>query len=202
MSFDQPTLLIGAITIILGIFSLLNSFLVAFIRRRIDRHSRVADLYNEHYSADNYRRVVLPITRIALKWRFLPEQEREEYRKAVRRGWLLDETDPTQLLKTYVNPAELKLDPTKAHFHEAHSSSAYSEHEALTVFLYFWTRLYEMIRSDLIDEKKAKRLLQRSYGYTQGFIQEFREDIQKHAKKGKEPVWVHATLELERFLLK
>ncbi|MEP3265104.1 MAG: hypothetical protein ABJN78_05030 [Hyphomicrobiales bacterium] len=198
MSFDQPTLLIGSITIILGIFSLLNSFVVAFIRRRIDRHSRVADLYNEYYSADNYRRVVLPITRIALKWRYLPKKKREEYRKAIRRGWLIDETDPTQLLKTYVSPAELNLDPTNAHFHETNSSGAYTEHEALTVFLYFWTRLYEMTRSDLIDEKKAKRLLKRSYGYTQEFVQEFREDIKSHAEKGQEPVWVHATIELER----
>lgn len=198
MNLEDPGVLIGALTILLGLFSLANSFSMAWIERRIERRARASDLYNDYYSADNYRRVVWPISRIALKWNALPEPEKSAYRKAVRKGWLIEETADGDLLKAVVSAEELRSDADCAHFRDTQSSEAFTEHEALTVFLYFWTKVYEMMRTGVIDRKVAKRLLKRPYGYTRGFVRALRDDIKAHVKKGHEPIWFEATLALEK----
>ncbi len=85
------------------------------------------------------------------------------------------------------------------HFHKVLPSEAFTEHEALTVFLYFWTKVFELINADVMDQKIAKRLLAKPYGYLGEFIKEFRADIQKNTTMGDLPPWCEATEGLERF---
>lgn len=200
MSLEDPAVLIGVLSVVLGAFSLLNSFAVAWIERRVARRSRAADLYNDYYSADNYRRVVLPVIRLGLKWSALPDDEREAYRAAVRRGWLGFEQEPQRLLAAYVSEERLHADPDRAHFRDTLSSEAYTEHESLTVFLYFWTKVCAMLDAGVVEQKMAKRLLRRPYGYTLSFIRALRSDIEDHVGDAELPVWVAATLRIERVL--
>jgi len=200
MTLEDPAVLIGSLTVVIGAFSLLNSLLVARIERRISRRARAADLYNEYYSPENYRRIVLPVIRLALKWRGLPDAEREAYRAAVRRGWLGFETEPARLLEAYVSAENLHEDADRAHFRDALPAEAFTEHEALTAFLYFWTKVHELLRSGIIERATTRRLLGRPYRYAANFLKELRADIEEHLGDRDAPVWVEATRKLDKVL--
>jgi len=198
MTIDTP-LLIGALTVSIGLFSLLNSIGVALVTQRAERRAKAVELYDEYYSPENYRRVVLPVFCIMLKWWNLPDPQREQYRTVLRRGWTGFESDTNLLLASYIGPDFLTENPDNAHFHKVTPSEAFTEHESLTVFLYFWTKVLELIRADIVDAKTAKRLLAKPYGYLGAFISEFRADIKKQSPSGDMPAWFEATEELEKF---
>jgi hypothetical protein len=200
MSLDHPAVFVGILTGVIGAFSALNSLVVGWVERRRQRRERAVNLYNEYYSADNYRRIVLPVICLHLKWHALPEGERTAYRATVRRGWLGFDNAPERLLEAYVGPEKLHDDPDTAHFRNTVSAEAFTEHESLTVFLYFWTKVYELLKSRVIDHETTARLLKRPYGYVARFLKELREDVERHAGSEALPVWVEATRHLDEIL--
>ncbi|MCH9765498.1 MAG: hypothetical protein K0U34_05840 [Alphaproteobacteria bacterium] len=201
MSSADAPVLIAALTAIVGLFSLLNAFGVALVTQRAERRAKAVEIYDEYYSPENYRRVVLPVFCIMLKWWHLPEPQRSDYRAVLRRGWIGFEADADSLLATYVGADYLGENPNHAHFHKVVPSEAFTEHESLTVFLYFWTKVYELLHADVVDQKTAQRLLAGPYSYLADFIKEYREDIAQHATSDDLPPWHHATQELDKLLL-
>jgi len=199
MSTVSAPLLIGALTVIVGLFSLLNSFVVALVTQRAERRAKAVEIYEEYYSTENYRRMVLPVFRIMLKWWYLPEPKRSEYRATLRCGWVGFDNNSASILTTYIGKDYLEENPDNVHFHKTIPGEAFTEHESLTVLLYFWTKVYELLNADIVDSKTAKRLLAKPYSYLSEFIREYREDIAQHSKSGESPPWHEATQELDRF---
>ena len=198
MTATEATLLVGVLTALVGTFSILNSIGVAVITQRAERRAKAVEIYDEYYTPENYRRVVLPVFRIMLKWWKLPQPQRDEYRAVLRRGWVGFDADATTVLATYLGQSNADEHPEHAHFHKLLPSEAFTEHESLTVFLYFWTKVHELILAGIVDEKTARRLLVRPYGYLAEFIKDFRDDVAKHSKSGELPPWCEATESLEK----
>lgn len=198
MSATFATLLAGGLTALVGVFSIFNAIGAAFVAQRAQKRAKVVEIYDEYYSPENYRRVVLPVFRIMLKWWNLPQPQQDEYRAVLRRGWVGYHSDVPSVMTTYLGSGYLEEDPDHAHFHKLLPSEAFTEHESLTVFLYFWTKVHELLRAGVIDRKTAQRLLAIPYGYLSKFIREFRADIAQHSEAQDLPPWYEATEELER----
>ena len=198
MSVTFATLLAGGLTALVGVFSIFNATGAAFVARRAQQKAKVVEIYDEYYSSDNYRRVVLPVFQIMLKWWNLPQPQKDEYRAVLRRGWVGYNSDTSTVLKTYLGSSYLEDDPDHAHFHRSLPSEAFTEHEALTVFLYFWTKVHELLQAGVMDKRTAQRLLAKPYGYLSDFIKEFRTDIAQHSEAQDLPPWFQATEELEK----
>ncbi|MEM9286551.1 MAG: hypothetical protein AAGA39_11755 [Pseudomonadota bacterium] len=200
MNLEDPAVVIGALTVSLGAASFLNAFLTNRANRKVEARTRATELHTSYYSSDNYHRVVLPVTRILLKWDGLPDDQREAYRAAVRRGWVGFDDAPERLLRSYVDDSTFAIDPDEAHFRTVASAGEYSEHESLALYLYFWTRVDEMIAAGLVEKSLVVRIMSRSYRYGQSFMAKLRTDIEAHAKPGELPAWFAATKRLDKIL--
>lgn len=179
--------------------AILHSLLSGMIQRRLARRERAAELYSRFYSSDNYRRVVAPVYRLMMKWRGLPEPQREPYRAAVRLGWLGVES-PAQLLGAYCSEESLHDDPERAHFRDTLPTESFTEHEALTTFLYFWNQVDELVATGLIDRTLFRRLFKSPFEYYRGFLAELRDDMKPRFPPAGAPAWIAATERLERLM--
>lgn len=192
-------LIIAGATIGLGLITIANTMVSAHLRSRQNRRSRAADLYASFASPDHYRRVSLTFYRVKLKWNALPEPQRETYRKAVLTGWVERGLTQGDLLKAYVSPQSLEGDMQAHHFRETLDAGAFTEHEALTVYLYFWLTLHELLKSNLVDRKVTYRLFRTHFAYAGDFIKQLRDDIQPHFAEDQTPEWVDAIGAIDRF---
>lgn len=200
MSTLDTSIIVGALTVIVGLFSLLNSVGASWVSQRAAQRAKSVELYDEYYSPENYRRVVLPVFRVMMKWMHLPQPKREEYGAVLREAWLGFHEDPARKLTMFEGQGWATDDVYAAHFHHTQSSDAFTEHEALTVLLYFWTKVNELLKAGVIDERTAVRLLRKPYSYLSNFIAEFRADIMRNAGSDELPAWCLATQELEKVL--
>lgn len=194
---DNPEIFLGLFTLALGVISLLNTSLNALLQRRRERRERTASLYRAFYAADHYRRTVAPVYRLMLKWRALPQPVRQAYHEAVRFGWSGATAEPEALLAAYVSPERLTQDPQEAHFRDTLTTEVFTEHEALTVFLYFWSSLDEMLQANLLDRRLVRNLFAGSYGYYAAFLKDLRAEITPHVNRETPPVWIAATERLD-----
>jgi len=157
--------IVAIITVVLGLFSLLNQLITSAIARRNERRNRAVELFRHYYSPSHYRAVLNPVYRLILRIRFLEEPLRQEYQDAVQRGWSdMDRFGAAQLADLNVGTSEAG-DAALMHYEETVDASTHSEHESLTVFMYFWLNLSEMLREGLVDKKVAIRLLRHAYPY-------------------------------------
>jgi hypothetical protein len=196
----DPAIAIGILTVVVGTFSLLNSALNNSNLRRIAARERASQLYNEYYTPEHYRQIVLPVIRLQLKWVALPPEQREAYRTAVRCGWIGFGRDDRKLLKAFVGDDHLFDDAEEAHFRAPLDGMSFTEHESLTVFLYFWTKVDAMLEAKLLERKTTVRLMRRPYRYAQRFLAELREDMAQHGRPDEIPAWFEATKRLDRVL--
>lgn len=197
---DNPEAFVAVVGLVFTVVSVFHSLLMGWIQRRIARRERTAELYDDFYSADTYRRVVAPVMRLTLKWDGLPPEEARKYRDVVRMGWQGFRSDPAQAMRAYVSEEWIKADPARAHFRDTLSTEMFTEHEALTVFLYFWTRLWELVDANLLCRQVARKLFREPYCYYRHFLAELRADVVAHSTaKDVQPPWVHATEKLDAF---
>lgn len=195
----DPGVAVAVFATFFTIVTFAESIWRAWVERRLARRERAANLYDDYYSTDNYRRVVLPVIRVMLKWRGLPNEQRDDFRKALRNGWTGFRKRPGELMRAYVSEENLHDDMAKAHFRDTLSTEEFTEHEALTVFLYFWVKVEAMLDARLIDPKTVKSLFGRPYSYVQPFLKDLREDFQENISKDRTPAWSIATAKLDRF---
>ncbi|GAB4155245.1 MAG: hypothetical protein Tsb0016_27230 [Sphingomonadales bacterium] len=197
---ENPEIMIAAIAAIFAAVEALQAIVIATTQRKTAQRERAVQLYDDFYSAENYRRVVAPVMRLMLKWRGLPNDTRNAYRQAVRCGWLGFSREPEVLMHRYISPEVLQAEPYQAHFRDTLDAGCFTEHEALTVFLYFWTKVHNLLEAKVINRNTTHSLLRVPFQYYAGFIAELRDDTLKNLGVGDvEPAWSSATRALERF---
>lgn len=196
---DNPEVWIGAIGGIIALITFLNSAAMALIQYRRTIRDRSVDLYNEFYSADSYRRIVAPVYRMMLKWRGFPDERRQAYMQAIRSSWTGAKSDPQNMLRAYNSQHRIDMDPDEAHFRDTFSTEVFTEHEALTAFLYFWTKLDMMKESGLISASIIKRMFCGPYCYYRDFLAELRRQVVPYLEHQDAPPWIEATERLDKF---
>lgn len=197
---ENPESFVALAGLVFTVVSVFHSLLGGWIQRRISRRERTAALYDDFYSADTYRRVVAPVMRLTLKWGGLPDEEARAYRKAVRMGWQGFRSRPSEAMKAYISDERIHEDPTKAHFRDTLSTEQFTEHEALTVFLYFWTRLHELLDANLLCKEITHKLFREPYCYYRDFLAQLRDEVrEKKESHDLDPPWVRATEKLDVF---
>lgn len=199
-SFDEnPDVWIAAIGGLIAAITFVNSAIMALIDRRRAIRDRSVDLYNEFYSAESYRRIVAPVYRMMLKWRAYTGEQREAYMQAMRASWTGARTEPERLLEAYNSQSRLDLDPIEAHFRDTFSTEVFTEHEALTAFLYFWTKLDMMRSSGLVSNSVVKRMFCGPFDYYREFLAELRNQVTPRIDQDDAPPWIDATTRLDKF---
>lgn len=177
---------------------------VAALQRHLIRHEYTARVYDEFYSP-RLRNVVDIVYQISLKWspdstgRWPKEAgdvstrlyaDHRAYREAVISGWPVNSGEDFDLYF---------VDYAVDHFKTPIPQAGLTEHQALSVFLHFWSNLEAMIESQVVDEKLATSLFAPMYGYHRDFIAELRGEIeQRQGTASNPPPWIPNTSKLER----
>lgn len=190
--------LIGLLTILIGFFSIFNAYISYKSRTALNTRNRTTHLFEELYSVNGYSAIVAPVFNIMLKWHGLAEPAKTDFQNIVMMGWVGYENVTDIKIKLFCDHDESEL----AHFHYKVRKEAgeITEHEALTAFLYFWSKLDLMLENEVIDKKLTKSLFTRQYDYYRVFIKEIRDLLDEKLEEGDvRPSWYNATLKLEKF---
>ncbi len=190
---------ISGLEIIVGLGMAIFTIVIARIEIVRTRRTRTNDLYAEFYAAEHYRKVVMPVYRIIIKLGALEGRDRTEYIDAIVAGWAHD-PEAAPLADAMTTEGEARLGAFEQHFLFEHSTEAFTEHEALTSFVYFWVRAHRMLETRLIDKRLFQRLFCNSFAYYDDFLIEMRREIGRVAGPGEEPSWVDATAEMQELL--
>lgn len=196
---DNPEVVLGIVALLLTLFSVLTAVFQWWVQLRLARRERAMRLYDNLYSADNYRRVVAPVVRIMAKWNGLPETARKEFQDAVIQGWVGITHSSEDLVRIFDGGFNDDFNAYADHFHREHSTECFTEHESLTAFLYFWTKVYDMYEKNLVAKGVVIRLLSGPFGYYSLFLQDLRERVDA-ALTGDDtkPAWINAIDQLSR----
>jgi hypothetical protein len=154
-------------------------------------------LHDKYFGIDHYLHVVAPTAHIRLKWKLLPESEKERYRDEVVQGWPRKFPKSSDLSR-YIPLDERGDNYTEQHFQKTNTKQALTEHQSLSAFLYFWSNLSVLIREGLADTAICVELFATTYNYSREFIKELRERVRSEVADEKLlPRWIRNTESLE-----
>lgn len=195
---DLATVLIGAGTILVGVGAIGHTEVLRRQQLSADRISRATSLHELHYSPDFFAHVALPVFTIARKWSLLTAEARAEYRDSVLLGWVGYNT--IESLEAMVGGS---LDgAARSHYVPAMGERGLNEHEALTVSLYFWTRVATLGRLRLLDRDVARELFAWPYSYASPFFNDLVTEITERLGVDEVlPQWVAAVAYLDEWFL-
>ena len=186
--------------IIVGLGMAFFTIVMARIQIVRTRRTRTSDLYDDFYNADHYRRVVHPVFCIHRKLAALEGPAREEYIEAILVGWQGKVEDPVEAWHALIPEKHRSLSAMEQHFFVESSTENFTEHEALTSFMYFWVRAHRMIITHLIDKKLFAELFCNSFKYYDDFLHELRTRICETGDPSEIPSWVPATAYIQNLL--
>ncbi len=190
--------LLGLLTILVGVFSLLHAYISYRSKTLLDSRNRTTQLFEELYSINGYSTIVAPVFNVMLKWNGLDEPLKSKYRKIIIDGWVGFESAPSTKLNLFCD--EKDDDLTKFHYKRRKEAGEITEHEALTAFLYFWSKLELMLTNRVIDKKLTKSLFKSQFNYYRKFLEDLRDVHDAHLSENEyPPTWYAATQKLEKF---
>ena len=92
-------------------------------------------------------------------------------------------------------------DLVERHYANRRSTST-SEHDSLTCFLYYWSKVDQLAAAGIADLKVLRELFAPSYTYYRDFLFDLKNEISNHVdKKDVQPRWFGAIERLDRALL-
>lgn len=190
-------LAVVAVVVTVGLYS---------FQKRKEKKEKTIDFSKRHEDRDFYIQVLSPVWKISLKWKYLPFEHREKYQRVVAMGWVgFESQEPEEILSNWIPDFKLTEDYVKEHYLEKLNIDSQTEHEALTMYIHFWTEFWVALKQDLIDEKICINIAQQ-YQYHKDFFFELRKHI-KHLQKtefqnDKLPVWIGQFENLEKFFMR
>jgi len=189
---------LGLLTILVGIFSLLHTYISYRSKTLLDSRNRTTQLFEELYSVEGYSAIVAPVFNIMLKWNGLNEPAKSEYKKVIIDGWVGFENAPTIKVDLFCEAMDNNM--AEFHYKKRKEAGEITEHEALTAFLYFWSKLDLMLTNKVIDNKLTKSLFKVQFNYYRSFIKDLRNILDENINENDfRPAWYEATLKLEKF---
>ncbi|MEE4201957.1 hypothetical protein [Erythrobacter sp.] len=168
----------------------------AMIKRRVDQRNRAAELFENFYSGDFYRFSVLPTYRLLVKLRAMDKAERSQYFDAIVCGWVPSH-DPKVDYDHFITVEEQSQSASVSHFRYFHPMEEHTEHDALTMFLYFWVKVDKLLSARLIEPKLFVELFASSFCYYDEFMSELAEATVAKASAENAPSWIGAIRRIE-----
>lgn len=187
-----------------AIIAIIATILIYKYQTSHSKRERTLELHKQFHDMSFYCQVYSPVWKIYLKWMYLPEKERNEYKRAVAMGWIGFSKKPGDtILREMIPNFKVGDDYIKLHYLEKINVNSLTEHESLTIFLGFWSDLWVYIDKGLI-EKKLCFVFADTYGYYRLFMCELRTyiiQLQNNEFSDESiPDWIENTIHLEIFL--
>ena len=191
---------------LLAFSAIIATILIYRFQLNKSKKERTLDFSQRHQDLNFYIQVLSPVWKMYLKWKYLPEEEREEYKRAVAMGWIgFESQKPKHILKNWIPDFKVSSNYKNEHYLKKLNISSQTEHESLTMYVEFWTDFYIAVEQNLI-QKKLCFVLARQYKYHQQFFFELREYIKNlkstEFQNDELPLWIGYTEKLEVFFNK
>ena len=179
-----------------GVLVTLGLNLAALHRSRRELAIKLHEVY---LSPDFYSKVRAPAYHIGLQWQHLPDDVRCDYREAVVSGWAFDLS--SDKLSTYLSEYPTsRNDVIHSHFQKPVTHTSLTEHQALTAFLRFWTRLNIHRKNGAIEKKLTRDLFIDEFCYGAPFLNELANAVEAATVDGHiRPRWIEDIRQLKVF---
>ncbi len=158
---------------------------------------RTISLHKDYYESDFYERVRSPAHQVTLKWKLLPDEERIKYRMEVASGWT--DWDSVEKATKYLNPCETtRVVNDVQHFWTRLPIEGLTEHQAISIYVRTWGRLWQLYRLGVLDHDLFIALFSDLYSYEREFFSELSDKVLEEMSKGKSvPGWIPALKQLD-----
>jgi hypothetical protein len=165
--------------------------------RREKSIDRTITLHRDYYSSEFYERVRAPAHQVSLKWNLLPEDERAKYRAEVASGWT--QADSIEKATKYLNPWEsARLENNLEHFWTRLPTVGLTEHQAISIYVRWWGRLWQLYSSNVLDRSLFAALFSDLFSYERDFFRALSDHVERDLAKGKHPPgWIPALRALD-----
>lgn len=190
MDYDLGSLILSAVAILITIW-------VTLWGKRSDQSKQNVQLIERFLSSDFLKNIWSVVWEIDLKWFYLPTEKREEYRHEVVSGWVgFLNGSSNDILSHEVAKDRINID----HHLDEVKKEYLTEHQALSVYIGFWIKLYTYYETGEIS-KKSLKMWKGYYDYDRRFIQDLRREILQtlaSMQNYETPNWVIITGKLEK----
>lgn len=190
MDYNLGSLILSAVAILITIW-------VTIWGKISDQSKQNVQLIEQFLSSDFLKNIWSVVWEIDLKWFYLPTEKREEYRQEVVCGWVGFLNGSSNDILSH----EVAKDRIDINHHLDEVKKEYlTEHQALSVYIGFWIKLYTYYETGEIS-KKSLKMWKGYYDYDRRFIQDLRREILQtlaSMQNYETPNWVIITGKLEK----
>ena len=167
--------------------------------KKSDQAKQNIQLIEQFSSSDFFKNVRSIVWEIDVKWFNLPDEKREAYRKEVVLGWVgYLNGSSNDILNHEVAKDRIEID----HHLDEVKIDYLTEHQALSVYIGFWIKLYTYYETKEIS-KTALRIWKQYYEYDRRFLKDLRREILRTSvsmQNSEKPQWIVVTEKLEKTL--
>lgn len=164
-----------------------------------DQAKQNIQLIEQFSSPDFFKNVRSIVWEIDVKWFNPPDEKRKAYRKEVVLGWVgYLNGSSNDILNHEVAKDRIEID----HHLDEVKMDYLTEHQALSVYIDFWIKLYTYYETKEIS-KKALRIWKQYYEYNRRFLKDLRREILRTSvsmQNPEKPQWIVVTEKLEKTL--
>lgn len=184
-------------SLILSVVAILITIWVTLWGKMSDQSKQNVQLIEQFLSSDFLKNIWSVVWEIDLKWFYLPTEKRDEYRREVvcgRVGFLNGSSN--DILSHEVAKDRINID----HHLDEVKKEYLTEHQALSVYIGFWIKLYTYYETGEIS-KKSLKMWKGYYDYDRRFIHDLRREILQtlaSMRNYETPNWVIITEKLEK----
>lgn len=197
MNFDKIVSLLDIVSsFLLSIVAIIITYYLSKKDNKAAQKRLNIELMERYHGIDFYRDIISVVWEIRIKWFNLPKKKRDEYHKEVVLGWEgYSDMSGSESLNHEIPPNFMTIN----HHLTPIKKDALTEHQALTIYLSFWSTLYQYFESESISDDFIS-VWKEKYYYNQEFIASLRDAI-RDRKKDEDylPTWVTTTEKLELF---
>ena len=184
-------------SLILSVVAILITVWVTLWGKMSDQSKQNVQLIEQFLSSDFPKNIWSVVWEIDLKWFYLPTEKRDEYRHEVVCGWVgFLNGSSNDILSHEVAKDRINID----HHLDEVKKEYLTEHQALSVYIGFWIKLYTYYETGEIS-KKSLKMWKGYYDYDRRFIHDLRREILQtlaSMRNYETPNWVIITEKLEK----
>lgn len=190
MDYNLGSLVLSAVAILITIW-------VTIWGKMSEQSKQNVQLIEQFLSSDFLKDIWSVVWEIDMKWFYLPDEKREAYRQEVVSGWVgFLNGPPDEILRHEVANERLYIN----HHLDEVKKDYLTEHQALSIYIGFWIKLYTYYETWEIS-KKSLKMWKGYYDYDRRFIQDLRREILQtlaSMQNYETPNWVIITGKLEK----
>lgn len=177
------------ITPLTGAFITISIFI---IQNREKKISRALQYYDQYYSTDFYYNVISPSQEVIQFWNTCKDVSAK---REIVRGWISSE---------YFKKSNDFCESYSSDYYSIRNDrDRYSTHQALAVYIWFWFRISQLVKTGFIHRNTTIKTLRYGFAIREKFMQEFSEllkdEIERSQKNPISAVWIKEITFLSKF---